>query len=304
MKKINTMKKLLLLVLASSLLMAMPLTVFAQEETGNTAVQQARSGIVHFEVSYVDDSGDRYPIQSGNGFLINNQHVVTCSHLTQISGETLEIFAELMGVDKDTLNNSLSIMVTGSNGTSLKAKVVKRNDTADFAILKLESGMSGYKAIPLRNSDGLVPPEDCCALGFPSVMTYEQGEISYTSRDVVVHSGKVENIATVGGIDYILSNADVSEGFSGGALVDKSGNVIGIIKTSYLPDGLGEASSYAISTGILCDTLDSMGISYTSASGTSGGTSTNTPWDPYDNPSGANVNGWTGALPGSMRFAP
>ena len=242
-------------------------------EVGNASVQQARSGLLRFLLKYTDESNRDNVCQYGNGFLINDQFFVTCGYLTKANEDDTEFFLDMFGIDEATFNDRLSICVLTSDGYR-KAEVVMYDDTADFAILKLESGISGYKAIPLRRSDNLIPPEGCYTLGFLPAFMDEDGVITYSSEDASVFSGKIESIETVDGVKYILSNANVYDYFSGGPLVDENGNVIGIIKADLLPDELGKPRTYAaITTDILCDTLESMGIPYTNASDSSGETS-------------------------------
>ena len=269
MKKSLVMRRFLSLVLALSLVMAMSLSAFASEGNVNAAVKEDRTGIVQVNLVYTDDDGDRYVVQTGTGFMINDLNVVTCNHVTQISDATMEACKEYFNVDAKKVRDRLSIRISVMRDVSIKAKITTNSAEMDFAVLELESKLSGIKALPLRASEDVSQTEDCFALGFPAEITSFQDAVTYTSDDVTITYGKVNKVTIILGVEYVVNSAKVTEGNSGGALVDASGNVIGIIKSKYLVDEMTDSYSYSIATDVLIKTLDRLGVTYQKATGTS-----------------------------------
>ena len=262
MKKSNAMKRFLSLVLALCLVAAMSISAFASEGSVNAAVRDDRTGIVQVNLVYTDDDGNRFVVQTGTGFMINDLNVVTCNHVTQISDDTLKKCVEVFEVDSKKIRDRLSIRISVMRDVSIKAKLTTNSAEMDFAVLELESKLSGCKSLPLRSSEDLNQTEDCFALGFPADITDFQDAVTYTSEDVTITYGKVNKITTISGVEYVVNSAKVTKGNSGGALVDGSGNVVGIIKSKYLVDGMSDSYSYAIATDVLIETLERLGVSF------------------------------------------
>ena len=82
MKKNNSKAKVLSLLLAVCLIMALSVTAFAA--TTNPAVTNDANGVLQVMVVYTDDNGKDYLIQSGSGFLINDTNLVTCNHVVVV----------------------------------------------------------------------------------------------------------------------------------------------------------------------------------------------------------------------------
>lgn len=262
MKKSSVMRRFLSLALALCLVCAMSITAFASEGNMNASVRDDRTGIVQVNLVYTDDNNNRYVVQTGTGFMINDFNVVTCNHVTQISDETLEDCVEFFGVDAKKVRDRLSIRISVMRDVSIKAKITTNSAEMDFAVLELESKLSGCKSLPLRSSEDLNQTEDCFALGFPAEITSFQDAVTYTSEDVTITYGKVNKITTISGVEYVVNSAKVTQGNSGGALVDANGNVVGIIKSKYMVDGMSDSYSYSIATDVLIETLERLGVTF------------------------------------------
>ena len=267
MKKSSVMRRFLSLALALCLVCAMSITAFASEGNMNASVRDDRTGIVQVNLVYTDDNNNRYVVQTGTGFMINDFNVVTCNHVTQISDETLEDCVEYFGVDAKKVRDRLSIRISVMRDVSIKAKITTNSAEMDFAVLELESKLSGCKSLPLRSSEDLNQTEDCFALGFPAEITSFQDAVTYTSEDVTITYGKVNKITTISGVEYVVNSAKVTQGNSGGALVDANGNVVGIIKSKYMVDGMSDSYSYSIATDVLIETLERLGVTFEKVGG-------------------------------------
>ena len=262
MKKSKVLRRCLSLMLALSLVMAMSISAFASEGAKNEAVRDDRTGVVQVNVVYTGDDGERYVIQTGTGFMINELSVVTCNHVTQLDDETMEEAEERFGVDEQKLRKGLSIRISVIRDVSIGAKIDKQSVEMDFAVLKMDDKLAGCKSLPLRNSETLVQLEDCYALGFPTITTFSQDGVKLTSDDVTITDGKVSKVSTIKGVEYVVNTASVTSGNSGGPLVDEDGNVVGIIQGKQT-DGMSDSYSYAIASNALIETLDKFAVTYT-----------------------------------------
>ena len=262
MKKCKVFQRYLSIILAICLMMAMSIAAFASEGTVNAAVRDDRTGIVQVMVVYTDDEGEKYTVQTGSGFMINELNVVTCNHVTQLTDEDLEKAADYYGVEKAKLRKNLSIRISVMRDVSIGAKITTESREMDFAVLKLDEKLAGCKSLPIRSSDDLTQTEDCYALGFPTVTLFSQDGMKFTSEDVTITYGKVNKVSTIRGVEYVVNSASVASGNSGGPLVDANGSVIGIIQ-GVLSDGMSDNYSYAIASDALIETLDKLAVTYT-----------------------------------------
>lgn len=117
------------------------------------------------------------------------------------------------------------------------AKIVGRDSKTDIAIIKV-GGVSLTPAV-LGNSDEVMVGEHVIAVGNPAGLsnTVTDGIVSAINR-------KVRSDNTGFQMNCIQTNADISPGNSGGALVNMYGQVIGITSSKYVSssyEGLGFA---------------------------------------------------------------
>ncbi len=120
------------------------------------------------------------------------------------------------------LDNGSNIIVTTSNGQDYKAKVVKRfENNKDIALLKIEVS-SDLQIVQFGDSEKIKVGQKVFAIGNPFGFngTLTQGIISR--------------------IDYsknrIQTDAAINPGSSGGPLLNKKGEIIGINQAIYNPD--------------------------------------------------------------------
>ena len=261
MEKSKVLRRYLSVILALCLMMTMSIAAFASEGSVNASVRDDRTGIVQVLVVYTDDDGERYTVQTGSGFMINELNVVTCNHVTELSNDLLDEAADYFEVDRAKLRKNLSIRISVMRDVSIGAKITTQSREMDFAVLKLDDKLAGCKSLPIRSSGDLTQTEDCYALGFPTVLAFSEDGMKYTSEDVTITYGKVNKVSTIKGVEYVVNSASVASGNSGGPLVDAGGNVIGIIQ-GVQSDGMSDNYSYAIASDALIETLDKLAVAY------------------------------------------
>nr|MCR5794907.1 trypsin-like peptidase domain-containing protein [Solobacterium sp.] len=271
-------KKLLSRVLKGLTMLAMVFALFVPfvginaQTTANEAVNDDRNGVIQVRVIYVDDNNNEWNIQSGSGFLISENYVVTAHHVVYVTDDTIgQMTADggiAAGKKAKDVRNKIKYAISVLRDNSLPATIETSSEELDFAVLNLQKPLKNKKILPIRTTD-VQNTENCYALGFPGAMTYFKAVETYTSNDVTIESGKVSNAkkALITGnsiADYVTHSATTTEGMSGGPLVDEDGNVIGVIKGA-ISENFDAAYFYAVEISQLVEVFDMRGIEYTPA---------------------------------------
>jgi S1-C subfamily serine protease len=122
------------------------------------------------------------------------------------------------------------LSVTLSDGSTHDATVVRFNDAADLAILKID--VTGLPVLPLDTSQPVVGEEVVAigyALGLEGDPTVTTGIVSSTDRTIQVGDDHGTNGPVVRTYQHILQiSAAINPGNSGGPVLDAQGEVIGI----------------------------------------------------------------------------
>ncbi|MER6223183.1 trypsin-like peptidase domain-containing protein [Streptomyces sp900105755] len=166
------------------------------------------------------------------------------------------------------ISGAQSVKVTTSDGKSYTAKVVGTDSSKDLALLKLQ-GASGLKPATLGNSDGVQVGDTVVAIGSPEGLTgtVTSGIVSALNRDVTVSTDEGQQQQQQGGGDgrwpfsfggqqfngdtgsstttykAIQTDASLNPGNSGGALIDASGDIVGINSAMYSASSDSSSSS-------------------------------------------------------------
>lgn len=160
-------------------------------------------------------------IISADGYIVTNNHVIE-------GAERLEV----------TLNDN----------RNFTASILGSDPVTDLALIRIEA--DSLHAIPMGDSDALHVGEWVLAVGNPFGFT--------SSVTAGIVSAKARNISSStqtrssGGIEaYIQTDAAVNRGNSGGALVNLSGELVGINTAIYSQTGTYAGCSFAIPTSIV-----------------------------------------------------
>mgnify|MGYP003309662901 CR=1 FL=1 len=162
---------------------------------------------------------------SGSGVIITKDgYIVTNNHV--IEGAT-------------------NIEVTLNSNQTYKATLVGADPATDVALLKIDA--DGLPAIPFGDSDKLRLGEWVIAIGSPYDLrsTITAGIVSAKGRSMPNYTGefKIES--------FIQTDAAVNPGNSGGALVDKNGNLVGINTAIVSQTGSYTGYSFAVPSNIV-----------------------------------------------------
>lgn len=137
------------------------------------------------------------------------------------------------------INGADEILVSLSDGRETRARLIGADEEYDLAVLKID--LDNLTAITVGLSSELEVGDVVLAIGNPFGygQTVTQGIVSATSR--FGRSGKAVH-------NYIQTDAALIPGYSGGALIDAYGNLVGINSAVTAQD-----NSYGISFAIPAD---------------------------------------------------
>lgn len=162
---------------------------------------------------------------SGSGVIISEDgYIVTNNHVIEGASE---------------------IEVTLNNNKTYKASLIGTDPATDVALLKIDA--QGLPTIPFGDSDKLRLGEWVIAIGSPYDLrsTITAGIVSAKGRSMPNYTGefKIES--------FIQTDAAVNPGNSGGALVDKNGNLVGINTAIISQTGSYSGYSFAVPSNIV-----------------------------------------------------
>ena len=190
-------------------------------------MQQSPSSIFDFFFGFPQQGvpQQREKVGSGSGVIIREDgYIVTNNHV--IEGAT-------------------KIEVTLNNNQTYQATLVGTDPATDVALLKIEA--DGLPVVPFGDSDKLRLGEWVIAIGSPYDLrsTITAGIVSAKGRSMPNYSGqfKIES--------FIQTDAAVNPGNSGGALVDKAGNLVGINTAIISQTGSYAGYSFAVPVNIV-----------------------------------------------------
>lgn len=265
-------KKIASLVLAVCLI-ALPL---AGCVSGGDAARNSRDGVVR--VLAVDLYGN---VSMGSAFGIGEagketDTFVTNFHVVNISYEMNdESIVTLPAAEVYLLkNNNAYNPVSGFNfAEMISCDVIYSSEGGypDIAVLKASTKNTGRVALPLLpEGKTLKEGDDVYALGYPGTSdTFEEGlygeKYLGLPEDVTITSGVVSRFTTsskYGNMRLIQHDARINHGNSGGPLLDKYGEVVGINTIGQGQDIFtGDENTFAsVEIGYLWDILDDLDI--------------------------------------------
>ncbi|MEJ8762266.1 Do family serine endopeptidase [Phocaeicola sp. HCN-40430] len=180
-----------------------------------------------FDFFFGDGQGRRQQVQTperrglGSGVIISKDgYIVTNNHV---------------------IENADDISVKLHDGREMKGRMIGTDPSTDLALIKIEG--DDFPAIPVGDSDQLKVGEWVLAVGNP----FNLG--STVTAGIV--SAKARGLGANGVESFIQTDAAINQGNSGGALVDATGQLVGINAMLYSPTGAYSGYGFAIPTSIM-----------------------------------------------------
>jgi S1-C subfamily serine protease len=132
--------------------------------------------------------------------------------------------------------------VTLNDGTKFEARLLRSDKESDLALLKIE-----HKNTFCIKFDTLFKAflgDEVYAIGTPTNL-----DLTQTLSKGIISSFRVQK-----GVDMVQTDASVSFGNSGGPIVTKNGNLVGVVNSKYIGRGI-EGIGFAIATNNIVRTL-------------------------------------------------
>ena len=166
---------------------------------------------------------------AGSGVIVSSEgYIVTNNHVIESASE---------------------IEVTLNDNSKYTATVVGADPSTDIAVLKIEK--DGLPAIALGNSDDLAIGEWVLAVGNPFNLTstVTAGIVSAKARNINLLNSPNKSVVPIE--SFIQTDAAVNPGNSGGALVNTSGQLVGINTAIASKTGSYTGYSFAVPVNLV-----------------------------------------------------
>ena len=162
-------------------------------------------------------------IVSADGYVLTNNHVV---------------------------EDAQQITIELTDNRTFSAKVVGTDQPSDLAVLKVEA--AGLPVLPLGDSERVRVGDIVLAVGNPLGIgqTVTSGIISAKGRSTGLSDGSYE--------DFLQTDAPINQGNSGGALVNTSGELVGINSQILSPSGGSIGIGFAIPSNMARSVMEQL----------------------------------------------
>ena len=200
----------------------------------------ATKTIVQLQVGERNENDEFFSVGGGSGVVINKKGLIITNH--------------------HVIDDATDVRVIFEDGRMYEATVIGSDKLTDIGVVKIEN----ENLIPINfgNSESVIVGDLAVAIGHPLTLgaapTVTTGVISALDRRLDVGSESMNNAVTLFGL--IQTDAPITRGSSGGALLNQNGELIGITTAIATADvgaeGLGFAVPINLALGIVEDILD------------------------------------------------
>ena len=200
----------------------------------------ATKTIVQVQVGNISDEGEFLPNGGGSGVVISKDGLIMTNH--------------------HVIDNSTEVRVVFEDGRMYESEIIGSDRLTDIGLLKITA--SNLIPISIGNSEALSVGDLAVAIGHPLTLgaapTVTTGVVSALERRLDVGGEAMNSGVTLFGL--IQTDAPITRGSSGGALLNNNGELIGITTAIATADvgaeGLGFAVPVNLALGIVDDLLE------------------------------------------------
>jgi len=199
----------------------------------------ATKTIVQVQVGNISEDGEFLPNGGGSGVVISDEGLIMTNH--------------------HVIDNSTEVRVVFEDGRMYESEIIGSDRLTDIGLLKISA--SNLVPISIGNSNALLVGDLAVAIGHPLTLgaapTVTTGVVSALERRLDVGGEAMNSGVTLFGL--IQTDAPITRGSSGGALINSNGELIGITTAIATADvgaeGLGFAVPVNLALGIADDLL-------------------------------------------------
>ena len=186
----------------------------------------ATKTIVQVQVGTLTEDGEFLSAGGGSGVVISNDGLIMTNH--------------------HVIDNSTEVRVVFEDGRMYEANIIGSDRLTDIGLVKIEA--SSLIPIAIGNSDKMLVGDLAVAIGHPLTLgaapTVTTGVVSALERRLDVGGDVMGTSVTLFGL--IQTDAPITRGSSGGALINKNGELIGITTAIATADVGAEGLGFAV----------------------------------------------------------
>lgn len=231
-----------LLVLLSSLAAAQTTRVLRLDDAVEAQIE---TGVVYVSVVYRErGSGDTY-IESGTGWFVNDQIIVTNHHVIESA------------LTAQTSKVEVTVFSGTAQSKALPVEIIKADEDPDLALLRIKAPVPGTTPLQI-NPDHPAKQSEVYAFGFPLGTMLDR---SSRGPNVSLRRGYVSRLLDDG--KYVEADVNIDKGVSGGPMVSADGAVCGVVRAIAGSSANHTYAGIAISTPVLVEFLKANGCRFT-----------------------------------------
>ena len=200
----------------------------------------ATKTIVQVQVGQLDENEEFISVGGGSGVVINENGLIITNH--------------------HVINGADGVRVIFEDGRMYEGQIIGSDQLTDVGLIQIDK--TGLTPINIGDSTGIFVGDLAVAIGHPLTLgaapTVTSGVVSALDRRLDVGNDPMNAAVTLFGL--IQTDAPITRGSSGGALLNKDGELIGITTAIATADvgaeGLGFAIPINLALNIVEDLLD------------------------------------------------
>ena len=200
----------------------------------------ATKTIVQVQVGQLDENEEFISVGGGSGVVINENGLIITNH--------------------HVINGADGVRVIFEDGRMYECQIIGSDQLTDVCLIQIDK--TGLTPINIGDSTGIFVGDLAVAIGHPLTLgaapTVTTGVVSALDRRLDVGKDAMNAAVTLFGL--IQTDAPITRGSSGGALLNKNGELIGITTAIATADvgaeGLGFAIPINLALNIVEDLLD------------------------------------------------
>ena len=200
----------------------------------------ATKTIVQVQVGQLDENEEFISVGGGSGVVINENGLIITNH--------------------HVINGADGVRVIFEDGRMYEGQIIGSDQLTDVGLIQIDK--TGLTPINIGDSTGIFVGDLAVAIGHPLTLgaapTVTTGVVSALDRRLDVGNDAMNAAVTLFGL--IQTDAPITRGSSGGALLNKNGELIGITTAIATADvgaeGLGFAIPINLALNIVEDLLD------------------------------------------------
>ena len=186
----------------------------------------ATKTIVQVQVGTLSEEGEFLSVGGGSGVVITDEGLIMTNH--------------------HVIDNSAEVRVIFEDGRLYEATIIGSDKLTDIGLIKISA--ANLVPISIGNSDKMLVGDLAVAIGHPLTLgaapTVTTGIVSALERRLDVGGDTMGSAVTLFGL--IQTDAPITRGSSGGALINKNGELIGITTAIATADVGAEGLGFAV----------------------------------------------------------